>query len=422
MASDLRHLWANRRFRRLLLARVVSNLGNGMAPIALAFGVLSLRGANAGSLSLVTTSQMVPLVLFLLLGGVAADRFGRSQLVGATDMIGSIFAGLSGISFLFDFASVPLLCFNAFVFGVLNALWYPAFSGLMPEIVPKGDIQSANALVGIGSNLSYTAGAALAGVLVASAGPGWAILVDASSFFVAGVLVFGLRTPATKEANSGTEPSPRTSILTQLRQGWREFASRRWIVITVVGFSFYLMVWQGFVGVLAPVQAKERLGGARDMSLMMFGFGAGALLGTVLALRIRPRRPLRLVSAMMPLLGLWIFALAIPTNIWILFATAFLTGVEFDLFYALWLTSLQTNVPSEALSRVGSYDAFGSTVFAPIGVFLAGPLAHAIGTRTTLIGAGVIAVATSLAVFSSKSVRSLESEGPGASTHAETIG
>ena len=137
MSSDLRHLWANGRFRRLLLARVVSNLGNGMAPIALAFGVLSLRGANAGSLSLVTTSQMVPLVAFLLLGGVAADRFGRARLVGMTDMLGSIFAGLSGLSFLLGFASVPLLCINGFVFGILNALWYPAFSGLMPEVVPS---------------------------------------------------------------------------------------------------------------------------------------------------------------------------------------------------------------------------------------------------------------------------------------------
>ena len=168
------------------------------------------------------------------------------------------------------------------------------------------------------------------------------------------------------------------------------------------------MVWQGFVGVLAPVQAKERLGGARDMSLMMFGFGAGAIAGTVLALRLRPRYPLRLISSLMPLLGLWVFALAVPTNIWLLVAAAFLTGVEFDLFYALWLTTLHTHVPTEALSRVGSYDAFGSTVFAPVGVFFAGPLAHTIGVRSTLLGAGTIAVVTSLAVVSSRSVRSLE--------------
>lgn len=97
--------------------------------------VLSLPGADAGSLSLVTTANMIPLVLFMLIGGVAADRFGRTHLVGVTDIIGSVFVAVSAFAFISGHASIPLLCFNGFVFGVLNALWYPAFVGIMPLIV-----------------------------------------------------------------------------------------------------------------------------------------------------------------------------------------------------------------------------------------------------------------------------------------------
>ncbi|NDB05590.1 MAG: MFS transporter, partial [Acidimicrobiia bacterium] len=177
--EELGELWRIPRYRTLLLARFVSNIGNGMAPIALAFGVLSLDGADAGSLSLVTTSQMIPLVAFLLIGGVAADRFGRSQLVGITDIIGSGVVAISAIAFITDNASVPLLCVNGFIFGVLNALWYPAFSGLMPMIVPGPLLQGANSILGFGANVGYTLGASVAGFIVATAGPGWGLLGDA---------------------------------------------------------------------------------------------------------------------------------------------------------------------------------------------------------------------------------------------------
>lgn len=407
--NEIRELGRNTRFRRLVAARVVSNLGNGLTPIALAFGVLELDGADAGSLSLVTTAQMVPLVAFLLLGGVVADRFGRSQMVGITDMVASALFLLSGLSFVFDFASIPLLCVNGFVIGILNALWYPAFSGLMPEVVPTEQLQSANSIVGLGANLSFTLGASAAGVMVSTVGPGWAIIVDAITFFVAGILVFGLRlpeeSPIPHRADFGDK---RLTIVAQLKEGWVEFSSRRWIVVVVCSFSFYVMAWEGFLGVLAPVQSKDELGGAGDMSLMMLGFGSGAIVGTLVALRVRPKHPMRLAVMVMPTLALWMFALAVPLPLWMLFLAAFLTGIEFDLFYALWITSLQTHVPDEALSRVGSYDAFGSTLFAPLGLFLAGPLAHWVGVRPTMIGAGVIVVVVSLVALSSKSVRSLE--------------
>ena len=266
--GEVSELWKITAFRRLLIARVVSNIGNGITPIALAFGVLSIPGADAGSLSYVTTAQMIPLVLFMLVGGVAADRFGRSQLVGITDIVGSIFVGISALSFLTSHASIPLLCFNGFIFGMLNALWYPAFSGIMPIIVPAKLLQAANSTVGLAANAGFTVGASIAGVLVSTAGSGWGLLVDAFSFLVAGILVLRMKLPRNAQPEEG---EARETIFAQLRGGWYEFSSRRWIVIVVVCFAFFHMGFEGFLGVLAPVQMKEALGGAKDMGIMMFG-------------------------------------------------------------------------------------------------------------------------------------------------------
>jgi MFS family permease len=405
MKKELSELWKIREFRHLLIARVISNLGNGITPIALAFGVLSLPGADAGSLSLVTTSNMVPLVLFMLIGGVAADRFGRTHLVGVTDIIGSVFVAISAFAFISGHASIPLLCFNGFVFGVLNALWYPAFSGIMPLIVPNPLLQAANSLVGIGANLGFTLGASVAGIVVSTAGPGWGLLIDAGTFLIAGVLVYQMKVPNSTPLAEGEK---RESVFSQLREGWFEFSSRKWIVYVVVGYSFFYLGFEGFLGVLAPVQMKEAMGGAKDMGIMMFGFGVGAVLGTVFALKLRPRRPLLLGLGVLPIAALWAFSLAVPLPLWVLFITALGTGIGMDLMYANWMTTLQTHVPDEALSRVSSYDAFGSMVFAPIGLFLAGPFTHLVGAQTALVTVGVIiALATSLPLLS-KEVRQIE--------------
>jgi MFS family permease len=405
MKKELSELWKIREFRHLLIARVISNLGNGITPIALAFGVLSLPGADAGSLSLVTTSNMVPLVLFMLIGGVAADRFGRTHLVGVTDVIGSVFVAISAFAFISGHASIPLLCFNGFVFGVLNALWYPAFSGIMPLIVPNPLLQAANSLVGIGANLGFTLGASVAGIVVSTAGPGWGLLIDAGTFLIAGVLVYQMKVPNSTPLAEGEK---RESVFSQLREGWFEFSSRKWIVYVVVGYSFFYLGFEGFLGVLAPVQMKEAMGGAKDMGIMMFGFGVGAVLGTVFALKLRPRRPLLLGLGVLPIAALWAFALAVPLPLWVLFITALGTGIGMDLMYANWMTTLQTHVPDEALSRVSSYDAFGSMVFAPIGLFLAGPFTHLVGPKTALVTVGaIIALATSLPLLS-KEVRQIE--------------
>lgn len=404
MWRDLGSLGRLPRFRRLFLARFVSNVGNGISPVALSFGVLSIPGAGATGLSLVTASQMVPIAVFMLAGGVVADRFDRARLVGITDIVGSFAVACSAVLLILGAATVPLLCLVGAVYGTLNALWYPAFNGLMPDVVGRDQLQTANSLVGFASNVGFTSGAAVAAALVSVAGPGWALLADAASFLLAGILVWsigGQRTPAAGHR------ADRRSMLTELREGWDEFRSHRWLVVGAVAFAVFNLCFSGFLSVLAPLQFDEALGGAGEFGLMMAAWGAGSIVGVVLSIRLRPRRPLLLGMGLLPVLGLWMLALAVPLSLPLLALLGFCSGVALDVFVVMWNTTFHRLVSEESLSRVSAYDGLGWTVFAPIGLLVAGPLAVAVGTGTALVVMGTISIVVSMVALTAPSLRSI---------------
>ncbi|MEY3690462.1 MAG: hypothetical protein RJB57_117 [Actinomycetota bacterium] len=401
--GEVRELLRIADFRTLLASRLVSNLGNGITPIALSFAVLDLPGGDGTALSAVNAAHMVSLVLFMLAGGVVADRLGRCRTVGGTDIIGSFVVGAGAVLIITGNATVPLLAANGFVLGVLHAMWQPAFRGIMPQIVPRERLQAANAVNGVVANLTYVAGSALAGVLVATVGSGWAIMIDALSFLVAGLLVWPLRrldTPNTTE----DRPSP----LADLRAGWSEFVSRRWMVVTVACLSVFFLSFEAFLGVIAPVQMKESLGGAPDMAVMMAGWGVGGLLGMLLAVRLRPARPMLAAWAVMPVQALWMLAVAVPLDPVFLFCAALLSGAAIDLTFTFWGTVLQTHVPDDMVSRVGSFDALGVALFGPLGLVLAGPLVDAHGAPTTAVLAACVALTAATVPLANRGVRNVE--------------
>jgi MFS family permease len=351
---------------------------------------------------------MIPIVVFLLIGGVLADRFGRAEMVGGTDLIGSVIVSVNGLLFITGYASVVQLCIAAFAFGTLNAMWYPAFSGLLPEVVDVEYLQSANSLIGFSTNIGFTIGASVAGILVSTFGPGWAMLVDGGTFFVAGLLVWQLRSVSQRNhLSQKVEP-----MVTQLKQGWDEFRSRRWLVVIVGSFSLINMCFEAFLAVLAPLQMKESLGGARNMGYMMFAWGVGSVAGVLVSLRIRTRKPLIIAMGLIPILGLWMASLALRLSLPFIMFLAFATGIALDVFYVLWMTTMQSHVPHEALSRVGSYDAFGSNILVPIGLLAAGPLATALSVQTVLFGAAVVTVLLSLGSLLSADVRAIQRPKP----------
>ena len=403
MLEDLRVLRNYPGFTKLISARLISNFGNGFMPIALSFGILALPGGSASDVSLVLGVQLAPTIAFMVFGGVAGDRFKRNQIVGGSDIIGCLFVFLSAASFIFGFTTIALLCFTGFFFGVLNAFWWPAFSGMLPEILPKEQLQKGNAVNGLLSNFGYVAGSLVAGILVATFGAGWAILIDGISFLIAGILVWTINlNPITAEGN---DKPP--AMWRELREGWHEFISRKWVVVVVIVFSFINLAYEATLGVLGPIATKEHNGGPKEWSWVIAAITLGMIVGGVLALKIHFSRPLLVGILPEIFVGLWIFVIGVPNQLVATLLIAFATGVSIEIFYVAWSTSMQQHIPSESYSRVISYDALGSYALAPIGLVVIGPIIEAIGVAQTSRLLAIMTVTAVLTPLAFREVRSL---------------
>ena len=406
MLEDLRVLRNYPGFTKLISARLISNFGNGFMPIALSFGILALPGGSASDVSLVLGVQLAPTIAFMVFGGVAGDRFKRNQIVGGSDIIGCLFVFLSAASFIFGFTTIALLCFTGFFFGVLNAFWWPAFSGMLPEILPKEQLQKGNAVNGLLSNFGYVAGSLVAGILVATFGAGWAILIDGISFLIAGILVWSIK--LNPIAAEGNDKPP--AMWRELREGWHEFISRKWVVVVVIAFSFINLAYEATLGVLGPIATKEHNGGPKEWSWVIAAITLGMIVGGVLALKIHMSRPLLVGILPEVFVGFWIFIIGVPNQLVATLLLAFATGISIEIFYVAWSTSMQQHIPSESYSRVISYDALGSYALAPIGLVVIGPIIEAIGVAQTsrlLAIMTVIAVVTPLAFREVRNLRNV---------------
>jgi MFS family permease len=401
MLKDLRDLSRFPGFLPLILSRFISNVGNGLSPIALAYGVLSLEGVTATDLSLVMTARIAPMILFMLLGGVIGDRFKRNRIVGGSDVIGSLIAGISAISFIAGFANVPLLCLMGGLFGILNALWWPAMSGVLPEILPNESLQKGNAVVGLLSNFGFVFGALIGGTVVTLYGSGWALLADAISFTIAGLLVWNINLPPMPERE-------KNSMFHDLKIGWFEFISRSWVVAVVIGFTFMNLCFEATISVLGPLAFNSGGHGPRNWSYNLAVITTGMIAGGIISMKIHFSRPLVLGMVSVALVPAWIFFMGFNLPLAIILLGAFIAGVAVEIFSVVWGTSMQTNIPKESYSRVVSYDAFGSYALAPIGIAFAGPVVSWIGISHTLVIAASVALVAALLPLTLKSVRELK--------------
>jgi MFS family permease len=401
MLEQLRDLKGHRGFTSLAISRFISNVGNGISPIALAYGVLSLEGSDGSDLSIVMAARFVPLIGFMLFGGVIADRFQRNRLVGGSDMIGSFLAAVSAISLIAGFSSIWLLATMGALFGILNAIWWPAMSGVLPEILPKEKLQSGNAIIGLTTNIGYIVGTLSGGILVATVGAGWGLLIDAISFFFAGLIVWFL--PILGKAK---DASP--GILQDLIVGWREFISRSWVIAMVFAFSLINMAFESMLSVLGPLNFSDPVTGPKQWSYNLAALTTGMLIGGIWVLKVKFKKPLVVSMILIAISSIWDFSLALDFPVIATLLAGVFSGISLEVFIVTWMTSLQSHVPEESYSRVSSYDTLGSYGIAPLGIVVAGPLAMHFGVNTILFVTGLttlIAASLSLLV---KSVRNLE--------------
>ena len=400
MHTQIKELRSHKGFSMLASSRFISNIGNGMSPIALAYGVLSIDGTDGSDLSRVMAARFFPLVAFMLFGGVFADRFQRNRIVGGSDVIGSVIVGVSALSFIGGFPHIWILVFMGGLFGVLNALWWPAMSGVLPEILPREKLQEGNAVVGLMNNIGYVVGTLLGGVLVAGFNAGWALLIDAISFLIAGLLVWNLDL----ESKSRIE-SP--GILHDLKVGWREFITRSWVVTMVLTFAVINMSFESMLQVLGPLNFDDPDTGPRYWSLNLAGMTIGMMLGGFIVLKMKFKRPLFISMILIAISVIWDFALALQMPLVVCIIAAIFSGLTIEFFMVTWATSMQNHIPEESYSRVTSYDALGSYGIAPIGIVIAGPLASHFGVSTMLIATGALTLISACASLTVKSVRNL---------------
>jgi predicted MFS family arabinose efflux permease len=387
---------------RVFAARSVSAFGTAMTPVALPFAVLQDLQGTPREVGLVVAAGSAAQILVQLFGGAFADRGSRQRQVVGADALAAAAQALLALLLLTGEASLPGLIAIQVVVGASFGLHWPAAVGLVPLVVPRESLQPANALLSIANATAIGVGAAAGGFLAARFGAGTAIAVDALSFAASALLVAGVRArPQVRSAAA--------SLWRELRAGWREFTSHRWLWTIVLQFTVMTTGWFGAFAVVGPIVAQRSLGGADAWGVIAASFGFGLVTGGLVALRVHFPRPMLAATltcfpgALVPLL------LVAPAPLAWIAAGAFVAGVGMEIFSVLWNTALHTHVEPSALSRVSAYDAVGSIALVPLGEVLAGLSVESIGAPSTLLWAAAAILVPTALVLGVPEVRQLRS-------------
>ncbi len=387
-----------------MTGRVISTFGNALAPIALAFAVLDLT-RSAADLGLVVGARSLANILFLLVGGVVADRLPRFAVMVSSSLVAAVSQGVVAVTVLTGTTSVSLLLVLAATNGIASALLQPASQALTTETVPKELLKRANAIKRLASQLTIVVGASVGSLIVASSGPGWALAVDAVSFLLSGACFLLLG-----RGGRPKRPAGGLSLPAELRAGWTEFLAQNWIWAGVLAFFVFNAAWSGAIQVLGPVVADETFG-RRFWGLVVATQTVGMAIGTIIVLRLRTRFLLRVGAVAVSLAGLLPLAMGLALPLVVLMFAGLVAGSGLAMFSVAWETSLQEHVPSDKLARVTSYDMAGSLVAIPFGQVLVGPVADAVGTRSVLVASAVVMVAAIALLLTNSTVRTLAHHG-----------
>lgn len=386
-------------FRWYFLARLVNLAGSTMSGVALAFAVLEVSDSPS-ALGLVLAAHSIPLLVFLLVGGVIADRLGRTLVIQSCNIV----AGLSQLAFaglvISGEAQLWMLVVLSAVSGVAGAIAFPALAGLLPQLVPREQLQAANVLTSITRSGLTVIGPSIAALLVVGIGPGYAVAIDGVTYLVAAVLLSRIRLPRPDRVGA-------TSALADLREGWVFFRRTTWLWSVVLAFSVICAVHQGAFFTLGPALAEATDLGAQGWGLILSAEAVGLVLTGLVMLRLRLERPLLWGMLGTVVYAAPLFALGIEPHLATAMVAAVVAGIGIEVFALGWNLAMQENVPEEMLSRAFSYDALGSFVAVPLGQLAAGPLALVFGIRPVMLGAGVLLVLAALGPLTSASVRQL---------------
>jgi MFS family permease len=388
-----------RNFRLLWLGQTGSTIGDGLSFVAIAFAVLEI-GGSATDIGIVFAAFFLPNVIFLLVGGVWADRLPRNYVMIASDGVRAVVQIGLAILLFTDNAQVWHIVIAVALHGTASAFFVPASVGLMPQVLSPGRLQQGNALMAISRSAAFVIGPAVSGLLVAAGGPGVVFALDAVTY------VFSMVTLALLRLERVVETTVRQSFLSELAHGWHEVRSRDWLITSLVVFGVSNMAMGAFF-VLGPVIFLRELGGAAPWGVVMMAAAVGSLLGGAVALRWKPLRPLAVGFALMLIGATRALSLIPPLPVLVIALSALATGLAIQISNTLWETVLQQRIPQASLSRVSSYDWMVSLAFQPVAFVIIGPLADTIGEVQTLLIAASLGLAANLVALMVPSIRNM---------------
>ena len=393
-------VFRHRDFRLLLYGQAASTIGDRIVFVALALYVTEL--GSPSDVGIVLACHAVPLVAFLLIGGVWADRLPRHRVMVFTDLIRFALHALLAVLIFTGTVEIWMIALIEAGFGTAEAFFRPAYTGLVPQTVPEQEIQPAKVAFGTVETVAEFVGPALATALVLLVGPGSAFAIDAATFLVSAAFLVQMRP---RERGVASE---RTTVLAELREGWSQVRSRTWVWAIILVFSIGVFTGFGPYMTLGATISIDHWDTRAVYGILASVMGAGTIVGALIGFRWRPRHPMRtgMLLALPWPVSFGAFALGLPVPL--LVVIAFGAGVGVMLFGIFWETALAERVPPHVLSRVTAYDWMGSLALLPIGYVLAGPLGEALGASDVVAVGSAIALAALLCAFLVKDVRQLE--------------
>jgi len=404
---------AIRDFRILLAERLIAPASVGFSMVGVSFAVLNETGSSS-DLSFVLAAQIAPALVFALIGGVAADRFPAQRVILAANLIMAVGEGTFGLLVLTGRPPLwAMICLEALT-GIGVALFYPASQGLLPRLVPGDLLQEASAISRMAMNTGMMSGAAVAGLLVAAAGPGWALALCGVGMVSTVPMLLSIKggrqrvRPDAGQAADGAEP-PAPSMLTELREGWAEFRSHTWLWVIVCQFCVVMMCWYGAFQVLGPVVAREHLGGPAAWGAITAADSFGLIAGGLISLRFTPRRPTRFVVLIGGAVAISPLSLAMVLPLPAVCVASFALGVFIEMMMVQWTVTMARNIAPDKLARVSAYDVLGSVMAMPAGALIAGPLGAAIGISSAQYAAAAVIIVASALALIPRDVRAMRS-------------
>jgi MFS family permease len=390
----------NRNFAWYYGSRFADTLGSMMAGLALTFAVLEITD-SATALGQVLAAHTIPLVVFLLAGGVIADRVPRTLLLQASNLSSALTQGVLAALVITDNAELWMVIVLAGLNGTVDAISMPAQMGMVPQLVERSQLQSANALLSLSRGGLTVLGPSVAALFVVTVGPGWALAINAMMWLVSAALLAPMDIPPRAPREEAT------STLQDLREGWSFFIGTTWLWVVVLAFSFLNAIHVGAWFTLGPVVAKDTIG-EQGWGFVVSAESAGLLVMTVVLLRVRLRRPLFVGMLGCALLSLPLVMLGVRPELVALAVAAFIAGAGIEVFSIGWNVAMQENIDDRMLSRAYSYDSLGSFVAMPVGQLVYGPLGDAFGYRDVLVWSGVVYGLVAVLTLTSSAVRNLQ--------------